>query len=172
MDQYHRLVEIDVLGEESRTELIDGLIYHMAPFTAPHIAAVNRLTRILARLGGDESWVSVQNALRLDDGSEPEPDVVVLRPGTAEDRVPEAADALLVVEVAHTTEAFDRNVKVPRYAAASVPEVWLVLPGARAVDVFRRPGPGGYAEARRLTEDDVLNVLGGTVAVRDVLPPA
>ena len=172
VDEYHRLAEVGILAESSRTELIDGIILHMAPFSPPHIAVVNRMTAAFFRHVCLDARVSVQNAVRLDDGTEPEPDVALLRPDTPEDRVPVAADTLLVVEIAVTTEAFDRNVKLARYAAAGVPEAWLVLPEKRTVETFRGPGPGGYAETARYTEADTVDVLGAPLAVAGLFPPA
>ena len=170
-EQYHQLAEIGVLDSEARTELIDGLILTMAPFSPPHIAVVKRLTKSLVMLAGDAAWVSVQSSVRLDDGAEPEPDLALLYRDAPEDRVPEAANVLLVVEVAVTTEALDRNVKLVRYAEAGIPEAWLVLPEARTVETFWRPGPGGYAETALYTEADTVAVLGATLSVADAFPP-
>ncbi len=171
VDEYHRLVEVGILAEGARTELIDGLILNMAPFSPPHIAVVDRFTKAFVRLAGDDARVSVQNSVRLDDGTEPEPDVMLLAADTPEDRLPVASDVLLVVEVAVTTEAFDRNVKLVRYAEAGIPEAWLVLPEKRTVETFRRPGPGGYTETALYTEADTVEVLGTALRVADVFPP-
>lgn len=172
VDEYHRLVGLDYPDGGPRTELIDGLIYAMAPFSPPHIAVVNRLAESFFTLVGDRTRVSVQNSVRLNDGTEPEPDIALLSRAAPEDRVPEARDVLLVVEIAVTTEAFDRNVKMQRYAAAGISEAWLVLPAARTVETFRRPGPGGYADAALHTDADSVDVLGAALAVRDIFPPA
>ena len=171
VDEYHRLVGLDYPHGGPRTELIDGLIYTMAPFSPPHIAVVNRLAESFFTLVRNRARVSVQNSVRLDDGTEPEPDLALLRREAPEDRVPVAADVLLVVEIAVTTEGFDRNVKLARYAAAGIPEAWLVLPEKRTVETFRRPGPGGYAEAALYTEADTVDALGSALAVANVFPP-
>ena len=171
VEEYHRLAEVGILAEGSRTELIDGIILHMAPFSPPHIAVVNRLNEAFYDVLRKTARVSVQNSVRLDDGTEPEPDLALLRRDAPEDRVPVAADVLLVVEIAVTTEAFDRNVKLARYAAAGVPEAWLVLPEKRTVETFRGPGPGGYAETARYTEADTMDVLGALLAVAGLFPP-
>ena len=172
VDEYHRLADLDFFPEGQRTELIDGFILDMAPIGPPHFFSVNRISRALWRVVPDDVIVGTQHPFRLNEVSEPEPDVLVLRPGASETAMPTAADILLLVEVSVTTEAFDRNVKVPRYAAAGVPEVWIVLPGLRAVDVFRRPGPGGYAEQTRVSESDTVHFLGADLSVTDLLPPA
>lgn len=172
VDEYHRLVEVGILAEGGRTELVDGLILHMAPFSPPHVAVVNRLNEAFFDVLRKTVRVSVQNSVRLDDGTEPEPDLALLRRDAPEDRVPMPADVLLVVEVAVTTEAFDRNVKLIRYAEAGIPEAWLVLPEKRTLETFRRPGPGGYTETALYTEADTVDVLGATLDVAAVFPPA
>ncbi len=150
VDEYHALAEAGILCEDSRVELIDGIITAMSPVGAAHIACVNRLTRLFNRIGlalDDAFVVSVQNPVRLGPKQEPEPDIALLRPMT-EVRVPEAADALLVIEVADATLATDRAVKAPRYAAAGVPEVWIVNLPDKQIEVYRRPGANGYLETR------------------------
>ena len=164
-----------ILAPDARTELIDGLILTKPPFTPPHISSVNRLNVQLVRLIGDLAIVSVQNCVRLDDGTEPEPDIALISASYSEGRLPTAADTLLVVEVAETTEAYDRGIKMTRYAAAGIPEAWLVLPSRRRVDVFRQPGPGGYASTTEVPEAGSLSIAAfpdlGMVSVHDVLPP-
>lgn len=172
VETYHKMAETGVLDPQVRTELIDGLILTMAPFSPPHVFTVNSLTAALFRLVGDTASVSVQNSLRLNDGTEPEPDIALLRLDTPIDRLPEAESTLLVVEIAVTTEALDRNIKMARYAAAGIPEAWLVLPEKRTLETFRRPGPGGYAETALYTEADSVDVLGQSLAVVDVFPSA
>lgn len=68
----------------------------------------------------------VQCAIRLTDDTEPEPDMVITREWDYARTNPTAADVLLIIEVADSTIAEDRNEKVTRYARAGIPEVWLV----------------------------------------------
>ncbi len=171
VDEYHALAEAGFFDEDSRVELIDGIIVAMSPIGAAHITCVNRLTVLFVRLmleKGLDVTVSVQNPLRLGPHQEPEPDVALLRPSAA-GRVPEAADALLVVEVADTTLATDRAVKAPRYAAAGVPEVWIVDLQEERVEVYRRPGAAGYTDVRTVGTDETLTLTAipeaGDVAV-------
>jgi hypothetical protein len=78
--EYHRMAEAGILGEGSRVELIRGQIVDRTPIGAPHLGMVNRLTRLLSAILAGHGILSVQNPVRLDDGSEPEPDIAVLRP--------------------------------------------------------------------------------------------
>ncbi|MEO0558130.1 MAG: Uma2 family endonuclease [Bacteroidota bacterium] len=159
VEEYHAMAEAGVLSRDVRTELIDGLILEMSPFSPPHVAVVNRLNRMLIQALGEAAVVSVQNSVRLDDGTEPEPDLAVLRSDTPETRIPEARDALLVVEVSESTEAYDRGIKMARYAAAGIPEAWIILPTQRRAEIYRQPGPAEYAEMRVLDRDGDLSIL-------------
>lgn len=166
------MLDAGILSEDDRVELLDGEIVEMTPVGSRHVRVVNRLNMALAPLAAGQGLiVSVQNPLILDDYTEPEPDLVILQDD--EPGVPRAAEALLVVEVSETSLSWDRDVKVPRYARASIPEVWLVDLASGAVEVYTEPETTGhYATVRTLGGDEQLScgALGelGT-RVRDVL---
>jgi len=144
--EYHRMAEAGILGEDDRVELIDGEVVKMAPIGIRHATCVRRLNRLFSKWVGERAIVDVQNPIRLEEHSEPQPDLALLRPRpdfyAAEH--PGSEDVLLVVEVAETSAAFDREVKVPLYARFGVPEVWLVDLAGEQVEVFRQPTPQGY----------------------------
>ena len=159
---YYRMAEAGIFNEDSRVELIRGQIVDMPPIGAPHFAAVNRLNRLLGQAAGDRAIVSVQNPVRLDDGSEPEPDVALLKP-RADDYATAIAgsdDVLLIVEVADTSLREDRVVKAPLYAEGGIPEYWIVNLLERLVEVHRQPEGGRYAQIRRVRADETLPILG------------
>ena len=89
----------------------------------------------------------MQNPLRLDEHTEPQPDLVVARGGEDDyaERHLEAADVLLVIEVADSSLRYDRAEKMPRYGRSGIPEAWLVDGAGGAVTVYTTPGAGGYA---------------------------
>lgn len=174
---YHRMADAGILGEDSRVELIRGQIIDMAPIGAPHFGMVNRLTRLLPASVAGHGVLSVQNPVRLDDGSEPEPDVAILKPRADdyETAVPRPADVLLLIEVSDSTLRYDREVKIPLYAESGVSECWLVDLAGRAVEVYRRPVGGRYAEVRRVGPDGILDIEalpGATMAAGDLFRPA
>jgi len=174
---YHRMAEAGILDEDSRVELIRGQIVDMAPIGAPHLGMVNRLTRLLPALLAGRGLVSVQNPVRLDDGSEPEPDVAVLKPRADdyESATPRPEDVLLLVEVADSTLRDDRDVKIPLYAESGIPECWLVDIIGRAVEVYRQPMGGRYAESWRVEPDGTLDIAalsGVSLAASDLFRPA
>ncbi len=158
VDEYYRMGDAGVFGEGDRVELLGGEIIQMSPIGSLHAAAVNRLNRLFTAALGNRAVVSVQNPVRLGNLSEPEPDVAVLRPrpdfyAAAH---PRPDDVWLIVEVADTTIGWDRRVKRPLYAAAGIPEVWIVDLGQRAVEVATGPRPDGYAQVRRAEQGDTL----------------
>src|SRR5438876_1223929 len=174
VDAYHRMAELGVLDEDHRVELLDGQIVEMTPIGGAHAACVIRLTDLLTRRTGSDTSVSVQNPVVLGERWEPQPDIAVLRRpgGLAGAWLPSPSDVLLVVEVADTSLERDRDVKIPRYAAAGIPEAWLVDLVGDAITVCREPCPGGYSEIVTLTRGEALRPLrlpGVAVAVAEVL---
>ena len=153
VDDYYRMAEAGILSREDRVELIEGEIVDMAPIGSAHAGTVNRLARLAAKAMAEGSvLVSMQNPLRLDAHSEPQPDLMLLRPRADDyrDSHPTPADVLLLVEVADSTLAYDRGPKLALYARHGVPEVWIVDLGGRVVEICRQPGPDGYAERQRV----------------------
>ena len=160
VDQFHTMIEAGVFTEDDRLELVDGEIVEMSPIGTPHAACVRKLTNLLlVRLQGD-ALIDVQNPLRLTDRSEVYPDLTVLKHQTNfyADRIPNAQDALLVIEVSDSTLLYDRTVKLPRYAAAGVSEVWIVDPNAERVLVHRDPLDGVYGQVTEVNRDGALSV--------------
>ena len=126
VDDYYRMAEAGILGEDDRVELIDGELIDMASVGPDHIATVNGLTSVLVMACRDRAIVSVQNLARLDRFSEPQPDVTLFRPRADNYRTgarPGPADVLLLVEVADSSLRYDRAVKLPLYARAGIGEM-------------------------------------------------
>ncbi|MEX0670506.1 MAG: Uma2 family endonuclease [Pirellulales bacterium] len=147
VDAFHRMGETGILGPTDRVELIEGEIIDMPPIGVLQAAIVNALVRHFGRHAGESVFIRCQNPLRLDDISEPEPDVAILRPRadfytTAH---PRPADVLLVIEVADTSLVYDLGTKVPLYARHGIPEVWVIDAATRRTRVFRQPAGSGEA---------------------------
>ena len=149
VDDYHRMAEAGVLGEDDRVELIDGEIIDMAPIGVAHASVVTRITIALIQACGDRALVRVQNPVRLSDFSEPQPDFAVVRPRADfyETRHPGPSDVLLLVEVAESSLRYDRVVKLPLYAHAGIPEVWIVDLQQRTIQTYAQPSDGRFALA-------------------------
>jgi Uma2 family endonuclease len=174
VDEYHRMGEVGVLRDDERVELIEGQLVAMAPIGGPHTGTVVNITDALGAAVGRRAFVSVQNPVRLDRHTEPQPDVALLRRGAGRHppKVPEAKDVLLVVEVADSSLRYDRSVKLPLYAAHGIPEVWVVNLADNLVEVCRDPGPNGYGtviEAKPGTLIELVMVPGAVVEAADLL---
>ncbi len=158
---YHRMAETGVLRPDARVELLDGLVVQMTPIGPRHASYVLRLTQLLSRVLAGRGDVSVQNPVILDDHSEPQPDVAVLRHRSDWylGGLPRPEDVLLLVEVAHTTLDYDQDVKIPLYARSGIAEVWLLDLDAGAIVVYRGPGPDGYAGVRTAVRGETLTPL-------------
>lgn len=168
---FHRMGETGILGPQDRVELIDGEIIDMSPIGVLHAAIVARLASYLSQRLGAMAIVWCQNPLQLDDRSEPEPDIAVLRPRSDlyTTSHPGADDALLVIEVSDTSLAYDLGTKVPLYARHGIPEVWVIDASTRRIRVFRRPigvgqvGPSagsGYADELLVEPHEALSCAG------------
>ena len=152
VSDYHKMVEAGIFNETDRVELIEGELIQMAPIGGPHMQLINLLNRILVQQVGDDGVVSPQNAVALEPDSEPEPDFVVLRPECFyRAEVPTAKDVMLIIEVSHSTLAYDRDVKIPLYAKHGIPEVWIFEAANRSVSIYREPARNSYG--RLLTPD-------------------
>jgi Uma2 family endonuclease len=152
VEEYHLMGEAGIFGEDDRVELVGGEVIELVPIGWRHAQAVNGLTHLLVERAAGRT-VSVQNPLVVDELNERLPDLVLLREG-ARGRLPEARDALLVVEVSDSSLRYDRENKLPLYAGAGVPEVWIVNLPEERIEVHTHPGPGGYARARRARGDE------------------
>ena len=146
--EYHRLGENGIFDEDSRVELIEGDLIAMPPIGEQHASKTRRLNQLFSLRVGDAAIVDVQNPVMLDAHSEPQPDVVLLkpRPDFYESAHPRPEDVLLLIEVSDSTLRYDRDIKVPLYAKAGIPEVWLLDVAGQRLEVYRRPSPDGYRE--------------------------
>jgi Uma2 family endonuclease len=157
VEQYHQLADIGILNEDSRVELIDGEILTMSPIGWRHMRIVNNLNRLFVTQAAGRYTVSPQNGLIISEHSEPQPDIVLLTGDGPYGRLPTAADIALVVEVSDTTLAYDLNVKLPRYARAGVPELWIINVASEAIERFTAPDAAGhYATRDRFGLEDAI----------------
>jgi Uma2 family endonuclease len=146
VDDYYRMAEVGLLREDERVELIEGSIVKMSPVSSRHAACVSRLNALFNKYAGERVIISVHNPVRLDEFSEPQPDVALLKPRADfyAGAHPAAVDVLLIAEVSDTTIGYDRQVKVPLYARAGVPEVWVIDLENETVETYAQPRDGAY----------------------------
>lgn len=149
VDDYHRMGEVGILHEDDRVELIEGEILAMSPIGSRHVAAVARLDDLFAEGLARRATRLIQSPVRVNKRSEPQPDLVILKPRADyyASKLPEPDDVLLLIEVMDSSADYDREVKLPMYALAGIPEVWLVDLNGERIEVYRRPTNAGYAES-------------------------
>jgi Uma2 family endonuclease len=148
VDEYYRMGEVGLLAPDVRTELIDGEVIEMPRMGSSHAGTVVQLNSLLIPVTSHPSQLRMQLPLRLDNHSEPEPDLALVLPRKDfyRSRHPLPTDTLLIVEVSHSTLRLNLNVKVPLYARHQVPEVWVVDLEHDRVHFFRSPQDGAYTD--------------------------
>jgi Uma2 family endonuclease len=158
--QYYKMAEVGILGVEQRTELIEGEIIQMSPIGAKHAGTINRLTRVLSPLVSNQAIISIQNSIRLNTNSEPQPDLAILRfrDDCYTDCHPTPADIFLLIEVSDSTLKYDREIKVPLYAKAGIPEVWIANIEAQLFEVYRSPSQDSYQKIQSYSKGEVIQI--------------
>ena len=156
--EYHQMLEAGILDEDDRLELIEGELYEMSPIGSRHAAAVNRINRLLSLSLADVAIISVQNPVELNDYSEPQPDLTLLkwRDDFYSQSHPTPSDILVAIEVSDTTHERDRSLKLPTYARARVAETWLVDLFNDHIEIHSQPASGIYQEIRIVLRDQPL----------------
>jgi Uma2 family endonuclease len=158
VDEFEQAWEGGAFPPDARLELIRGEIVEMTPIGGRHIACLIQLIRLLSPLI-PRALLSPQNSLRIQGReSMPQPDLALLRPrGDLAVKPPEAEDVLLAIEIADTSFVRDRNIKMPLYAEAGIPEAWLADLKSETVFVHRRPSPRGYQDVRAYRRGDTIS---------------
>lgn len=157
--EYHRMAEVGILRQRDRVELICGEIVEMTPIGRRHGAFVDNLSRLFIQRVPADLTVRVQGPIVLADDTELEPDLTLLRPRDVpyKDRDAAAEDALLVIEVAETSLAYDRSTKARLNAGAGIPEYWVVDCAAETIEVHRGPSAGSYRDVRLVVSPATLS---------------
>lgn len=157
-EEYDRMTERG-LFDGQHVELIEGQVLEMAPMGSAHATAVGLAIEALRSLFGSGILIRGQMALDLGALGQPEPDVAVVSGPVRKYQDQHPTGALLVVEVAESSLAYDRTHKTRLYAQAGIADYWLInLPDGQ-LEVYRRPSPTGYAERTILRAGDVIHPL-------------
>ncbi|WP_055075609.1 Uma2 family endonuclease [Pseudanabaena sp. 'Roaring Creek'] len=161
VQQYHLMHDAGVFAEGDRYELINGEIIQMSPIGIKHAVCVARLTKQFERKLGDQTIIWTQNPIHLSDRSEPQPDLAILklRDDFYASALPTPEDILLIIEVADSTIAYDRDVKMPLYAANGIPEMWLFDVNQQIIEGYSQPSASGYKRSQRYEQGDTLSLL-------------
>jgi Uma2 family endonuclease len=161
VQEYHHMSEVGILDASQRTELISGKIVLMTAKGTPHVLTLRLLASSLEKSLDGSVLVSTQEPIQLDDFSEPEPDLAIVK-GTMfdyADRHPRPEDVYLIVEVADSTLKKDCEVKDKSYARSNIPDYWVIDVKNRQVHIFRTPTPTGYASHLILSDSQTISPL-------------
>jgi len=171
---YEAMAEAGVFHPDERVELVDGRILTMTPQSSRHATVVQLVAASLRSLFGEGFDVRVQLPLALGKSSEPEPDVAVVTGAPLAYLHAHPESAILLVEVADTSLAFDRGEKQRLYAVAGIPEYWVVDLVHAQVERYSQPLREGYVHCETLTRAGSITPAGHpdrAVAVSSFLPP-
>ena len=148
--EYYAMADAGILSENDRVELLDGDLIVMPPIGNWHGGSVKLLANTFPTVLRGRAIIAVQDPVRLDEHSEPQPDVMLLqwRDDFYRNGHPGPADVLLLIEVADGSAEFDRTVKLAAYAVAGIREVWIAARPERRIEVYTDPDAGSYATVR------------------------
>jgi Uma2 family endonuclease len=174
VSEYYRMGEAGIFSEDDRVELINGEIVEMSPIGIRHASCIARLSKLLERQVGNHAIVWVQNPVRLNEMSEPQPDIALLRQRDDfyASRHPLPEDVLLIIEVAESSAGYDGKTKVPLYAAAKIPELWLVDLVQGVIEIYSQPAGATYQSKSNVARNDTAasNAISGLqLAATDIL---
>src|SRR5438132_11876317 len=174
-ERYFALIDEGVLGPDDKVELLEGVVVAMAPEGPRHEVAIDKTAEALRLAVAGRAVVRVQHSVHASARSVPEPDIAVV-PGRHDDYArARPRTALLVVEVSDSSLTRDRLRKAPVYAAAGIPEYWILNLRDDVVEIFRSPDRAAarHTETRVAHRGERLELValpGASVAVDDLLP--
>ena len=161
VEDFRKMTEAGILPEESGWEVIDGYLMDKMTIGSKHASIVNRLNSLLSGLVENRAIVSVQNPIQIDDYNEPEPDIALLhkRSDFYAKSLPTSTDVFLLIEVAETTIAYDRDVKMTLYAEAGIMEVWLVNLNEESIEQYSSPQNGRFGSVETLRKGQSIQSI-------------
>ncbi len=175
-DECRDMVKAGVLNRRDRLELIEGKIVVMAPIGEHHHAGVDWLNMLLVTALLGRAMVRVGGSIFLNDLSAPQPDIAVVRLHPITDLVRiDSTEVYFLIEVADSSLSYDSGPKLARYAAASIPEVWVANLRIWEVTVYADPSGSEYATVTAYRPGDSISPRAFpdiALAVDEFMPPA
>ena len=168
-EEYARLIDHAFLDEDDPVELLDGLLLVKEPQHSPHRPAVLLVAKALERGFGEGWFVQTQSPIILDDRSEPEPDVCVVRGSPRDYTAAHPTRPALIVEVAQSGLHLARGRKAAAYARTGISEYWILNLIARVLELHREPASPG--PARRHWSYSAIDTLGADATVTPLAAP-
>lgn len=176
VEEYHRMAEAGIFGADERVELLEGNIIWMIAKGTAHRSAVGRTDYLLKNRLGNRAWVCIQDPVQLNERSEPEPDIAVVKvdPLDYADHHPTPPEVYLIIEVADSSLKIDCDTKAKAYSQAGITDYWVLDVTSRQLYIFREPSQEGYQSKVVLGEDATISPLAFPdlqIMVLEMLPP-
>jgi Uma2 family endonuclease len=158
VEEYEKMATEGIIKPDEKVELIRGEIIKMSPMGTRHAAGIARLTQLFSRKFGDLILLGVQNPIRLNNNSQPEPDLSLLIPRSDfyVAAYPCPQDIYLIIEVSDSTLDYDRYTKISLYAEANIKEVWIVNLKEECLEVYRHPLQGSYQDIQKYYRGEII----------------
>ena len=179
LEEYAQLAEIGFLREDDRIELIRGELIEMAAKGMKHTVCCQRLLKALPSQV-ENATLRCQDPIQLPSGSEPEPDLVIVRDRSDDylDSHPGPSDILLIIEVSDSSIEYDRTVKASLYAEAAIAHYWIFNVLDTQLEVLENPfqkanGEFDYRSKQIYSQNQTLSLpapLTGTIDLSQILP--
>ncbi len=173
--EFHQLMEAGILHEDDRVELIHGEIIQMSPIGPKHAGNIDRIVRKLTFLFEESAIIRSQNPIQLDEFSEPEPDISVVKPrhDFYTNSHPKPEEIRLIIELSESSLEYDQEIKLPLYAAAGIPEYWIIDLRTSRIIVFTEPSEAQYLNVKTFQANEKVDTPGlpKPLAVRELLIP-
>jgi Uma2 family endonuclease len=174
--EYHKLGEMGFFHPEERVELLSGNIIKMSAKGTTHTSGTRRTANLLRNLLGNQAAVYTQDPIALDDNSEPEPDIALVKidPFDYATHHPTPSEVYLIIEVADSSLTFDREIKAKAYGRSGIADYWVLNVNERQLHVFREPTEDGYQSEVILGESAIVSPLqfpNCNIAIQQMLPP-
>ncbi len=172
VEEYYLMAEVGILKPGDSVELIQGEIYEMSPAGSKHGSVVKKLSKILNALLSKTHIIAIQDPVRFDKKTEPEPDISILRfrQDYYADKHPGADDIYVIIEVADSSLKYDRGIKKDLYAKFKIPEYWIINLDEKLIEVFSKPKDGDYESKDLFHSNDTISLLNTEIQVSDIFP--
>lgn len=175
VEEYDLMIESGVFDENDQIELLNGVIIEKMPKGTKH-ATLNDIiaTRLVQKLG-EKVCVKNQNPIRLDEFSEPEPDIVLAELPFEKyfENHPLPTEIFLILEIADSTLGYDRNTKGLAYSRAGIRQYILLNVQEKTLEDYREPGADGFQSKQTLRAGQNFNLVAFpeiSLSVNDFLP--
>lgn len=173
IDEVQQMLRVGIVQADERIELIDGEILALAAMGGEHFESVMLCNDVLNAIPEKHWFVSVQSAIQLTAIRVPQPDIALIRRRAYDGALPGPEDVFLLIEVSDSTLNYDRKTKVPLYAEAGIPEVWIVALKQRRITRYSEPHNGRYTLVQAFQRDETITSLvlpAIHISVQSILP--